>query len=179
MIETDRLILRQWKESDRDIFAELNADQDNMAFFPKTYNRSESDAFIDKTIELIATNGFGLFAVEVKETSQFIGFVGLASPPYETPFTPCTEIGWRLHKNSWGNGYATEAACAVLDFAFTELKKDEIVSFTSPLNLPSINVMKKIGLKRDESGDFDHPRIEPGHELRRHILYRITAQEYF
>lgn len=172
-IETERLILRQWKESDRDVFAELNGSHENMAFFPRPFTREESDAFIDKTISLINQNGFGLFAVEIKETSEFIGFTGLNRPTYQTHFTPCVEIGWRIHQRFWGKGYATEAALGVLDFAFQELKLEEVVSFTSHLNIPSIKVMERIGMIHDPKGDFNHPNVEEGHKLRPHTLYRI------
>lgn len=178
IIETERLILRQWKESDRKIFSELNADPENMKFFPRPFNEEESHSFIDKTIEIIDRDGYGLFAIVVKETNQFIGFTGLAVPSYETHFTPCTEIGWRIHKDFWGKGFATEAARGVLEFAFNTLQLNEIVSFTSHFNTPSINVMKRIGMIHDQNGDFDHPRVEEGHKLRPHVLYRITSEDF-
>lgn len=171
-IETDRLIIRQWLDSDRSTFRELNGDPENMEFFPFTFNNEQSDEFIDKTIDYIDHHGFGLFAVEIKETSEFIGFIGLMRPTFQAHFTPCTEIGWRLHKRFWGHGYATEAASHVLDFAFHTLKLEEVVSFTSTFNLPSIKVMQRIGMVHDPNGDFDHPRVENGHKLKRHVLYR-------
>ena len=177
-IETDRLRLRQWIDDDRALFAELNADPQNMEFFPSPILRSDSDIFIDKMIALIEENGWGLFSVEINETNEFIGFIGLAVPSYKTHFTPCTEIGWRLHKKYWGNGYATEGAKAVLNFAFNTLHKEEIVSFTSNLNIPSISVMKRIGMTRDIQGDFEHPNVKDGHKLRHHVLYRINASEF-
>jgi len=149
-----------------------------MKFFPNTFSTEESNAFIDKTIDLIDRDGYGLFAVEIKDCGQFIGFIGLAVPNYETHFTPCTEIGWRLHKSFWGNGYATEAAKGVLDFAFNKLNLNEVVSFTSHLNAPSINVMKRIGMTHDPKGDFDHPKVEEGHKLRPHTLYRIKSGDF-
>jgi ribosomal-protein-alanine N-acetyltransferase len=177
-IETERLILRQWKESDRDVFAELNQNPENLLFFPNTLTRKQSDDFINKTIQLIDNNGYGLFAVELKETSEFIGFTGLATPSFEAHFTPCTEVGWRLHKNYWGKGYATEAAKSVLNFAFNKLYLGEVVSFTSLLNTPSINVMKRIGMTHDPSRDFEHPRIEKGHKLRPHTFYQIKKENF-
>jgi len=176
IIETDRLILRQWKESDRQSFTELNLDPETMRFFPSTYSADVSNKLIDREIERINNDDIGLLAVEVKRTSDFIGFIGIARPSYETHFTPCTEIGWRIRKEFWGKGYATEGAKAVIKYAFDEIKLQEIVSFTSKLNLPSIKVMEKIGMSRDLSGDFDHPLVEEGHKLKEHVLYRIKRE---
>lgn len=178
IIQTNRLILRQWKDSDREMFGILNADPETLKYFPKTLTQKESNAFIDKSIEIINRKGYGLFAVEIKETNEFIGFTGLAIPSWEAQFTPCTEIGWRLYKDFWGKGYATESANAVLKFAFNELKLNEVVSFTSPYNVPSINVMKRIGMTHDPDRDFEHPRIEVGNKLRRHVFYAIKVKEY-
>ena len=178
MIETERLLLRQWIDSDRAAFCKLNADPETMCFFPNVFSKEESNAFIDKTIGLIQEQGYGLFAVERKSDHQFLGFIGLAHPAYETHFTPCTEIGWRIDKEHWGNGYATEGAKAVLNFAFNQLKLEEIVSFTAVLNQPSINVMKRIGMKLDLNGEFNHPRVEVGHKLERHVLYRLKREDY-
>lgn len=172
IIETERLVLRQWKECDREEFFSLNADPVVMEFFPKTLSREESDQFIDKTKDLIDSQGFGFFATELKSTGEFIGFIGLNKPTFEASFMPCVEIGWRLKKEFWRKGYASEGAKACLTFAFDVLKLDEVVSFTSVLNLPSIGVMEKIGMKRDTSENFLHPRVEDGHRLKEHVLYR-------
>ena len=177
-IETQRLILRQWKEEDKTPFFRLNSDKEVMAFFPNVLTKEHSDALADKIHHHIATKGWGCFAVERKDTNQFIGFIGLFEPTYQTHFTPCTEIGWRLHKDHWKQGFATEGARAVLEYAFHSLQKKEIVSFTTPQNRPSIAVMERIGMTRDWSGDFDHPNVEVGHPLRPHVLYRIQAESY-
>ena len=116
--------------------------------------------------------------MEVKDTGEFIGFTGLNVPTFEAPFLPGVEIGWRLAKGAWGNGYATEAARAALAYAFGPAGLDEIVSFTATTNLPSQRVMQRIGMVHDEAGDFDHPRIEDGHRLQRHVLYRITRAQW-
>ena len=121
MIQTPRLIIRQWRDSDRAVFAQLNADPEVMKFFPRPLSRAASDAFVDRCVRVIEERGYGLMAVERRDTAEFIGFIGLANPSYDTHFTPCTEIGWRLHKMFWGNGYATEGAAAVLDYAFGTL----------------------------------------------------------
>lgn len=172
-IETERLTLRQWQESDKAPFAKLNACPDTMKYFPRTFTEEESNAFVDKTMKIIEDKGYGLFAVEDFESEEFLGFVGLNEPNFEAPFTPCLEIGWRLHKDHWGKGYATEAAKAVLALAFERLNIPEIVSFTSSLNVPSLKVMEKIGMQRDHSGDFEHPNVEDGSPLKTHQLYRI------
>ncbi len=172
IIETERLDLRPWKESDREPFYQMCSDPEVMEFFPKTLNREESDAFVDKAMAAMDEQGWGLFAVEIRDTEEFIGFIGLNKPQFDAPFTPCVEIGWRLDKKYWKKGFATEGAQALLQFAFIKVDTDEIVSFTSKLNKPSIKVMEKIGMTRDEAGDFDHPMVEVDSPLRRHVLYR-------
>ncbi len=121
--------------------------------------------------------GFGLWAVEVSQGAEFIGFIGLAIPSWESHFTPCVEVGWRLAQAHWGQGYAPEGARASLRFGFEELGLDEIVSMTMPANHRSRRVMEKIGMHRDESEDFDHPMIAAGDPLRRHVLYRLRRDE--
>lgn len=172
MIETDRLLLRQWVEGDREPFAALNADPVVMEHFPATLSREESDAFMDRQMAIIDQQGWGLWAVEVRSTGDFIGFTGLLVPVFDAEFVPCVEIGWRLAAASWGNGYATEAATAVLDHAFTQIGLDDVVSFTYVGNDRSRRVMEKIGLT--ERLEFDHPNL-PGHRLRRHVLYGLAA----
>ncbi|GAA1667627.1 GNAT family N-acetyltransferase [Kribbella yunnanensis] len=173
-LTTDRLLLRQWRDSDREPFAALNADPAVMEHFPRLVTREESDALIDRASASITDQGWGLWAVEVRETGEFIGFTGMAVPRFEAAFLPGVEIGWRLAKSAWGNGYAPEAARAVLDFGFGPAGMSEILSFTAATNLPSQRVMQKIGMIHDEAGDFDHPRIPAGHRLQRHVLYRIS-----
>jgi len=173
-LTTDRLLLRQWRDSDREPFAALNADPAVMEHFPRLVTREESDALIDRAAASIADHGWGLWAVEVRETGEFIGFTGLSVPTFEAPFLPGVEIGWRLAKGAWGNGYATEAARAALDFGFGPAGLSEILSFTATTNLPSQRVMQKIGMTHDEANDFDHPRLPAGHRLQRHVLYRIS-----
>ena len=171
-LTTDRLLLRQWRDTDREPFAALNADPAVMEHFPRLVTREESDALIDRAAASIADHGWGLWAVEVRETGEFIGFTGLSIPSFEAPFLPGVEIGWRLAKGAWGNGYATEAALAALDFGFGPAGLTEILSFTATTNLPSQRVMQKIGMTHAE--DFDHPRLPAGHRLQRHVLYRIS-----
>lgn len=171
-IETDRLLLRQWRDADRDPFAALNADPIVMEHFPSTLSRAESDAFVDRHSALIDQRGWGLWAVEVRDSGEFIGFTGLSVPLFDAEFVPCTEIGWRLTVSSWGRGYATEAATAVLDFAFDEIGLDDVVSFTFVGNHRSRRVMEKLGLT--ERGEFDHPNL-PGDRVERHVIYGLSA----
>jgi RimJ/RimL family protein N-acetyltransferase len=167
VIRTERLVLRQWREDDREPFAALNGDPVVMEHFPATMTREQSDAFVDFNIATIAERGWGLWAVEAD--GAFIGFVGLNEPN----FRPGVEIGWRLARAAWGHGYATEAAQAVLAFAKNQLGLDELISFTSTTNLRSQRVMERIGMTHDPADDFDHPRVKDP-RLRRHVLYRLA-----
>jgi RimJ/RimL family protein N-acetyltransferase len=173
-LTTDRLLLRQWKDSDYEPFAALNADPAVMEHFPAPMTREASDDFVDRMRADLDRRGFGLWALEVRSTGQFIGFTGLSVPSFEAHFTPAVEVGWRLAKDAWGNGYATEAARASLAYAFGPAGLDEVVSFTATTNKPSQRVMERIGMTHEEADDFDHPRLEKGHRLERHVLYRIT-----
>ncbi len=172
-IQTQRLLLRRWVRSDRAPFAELNADARVMEHFPSTLTRTESDAAVDRIEAHFERHGFGLWAVEVPDQAPFIGFVGLAVPPFNAHFTPCVEVGWRLAVDSWGHGYATEAARAAIEFGFGPLALEEIVSMTVPENERSRRVMERLGMTRDPADDFDHP-LQADH--RRHVLYRLQAR---
>ncbi|MEJ0013366.1 MAG: GNAT family N-acetyltransferase [Bauldia sp.] len=176
-IETERLRLRDWIDADAEPFAALNADPRVMEFFPAKLDRAASDALIAKIRAAIAERGYGLYAVEVKDTGQFIGFVGLAHADFP-PVAPAVEIGWRLAREGWGQGYASEAAAAVRDHAFADLGLPELVSFTAEWNRPSRRVMERIGMTRDPADDFIHPRIAPGHKLAPHVLYRIDKRQW-
>ena len=170
-----RLLLRQWRPEDREPFAAMNADPRVMEFFPSTLTREESDAVADRLQETIDAHGFGFWAVEIPGVTPFAGFIGLTAPRFDAHFTPCVEIGWRLARQFWNHGYATEGAQAALAFGFHDLKLSEIVAFTVPTNVRSRRVMEKLHMRYDPSEDFDHPRIAEGHPLRRHVLYRIRA----
>jgi RimJ/RimL family protein N-acetyltransferase len=174
---TERLVLRQWRESDRAPFAAMNADPVVMECFPATLDRSQSDALMDRCIEQLRRAEYGLWAVEVRSSSEFIGFVGLAVPSWDAAFTPCTEIGWRLARSAWRHGYATEAARKALAMAFGPAGLDEVVSFATTGNVRSQHVMQRIGMTRDRSEDFDHPLVLDG-PLRRHVLYRLTRADW-
>jgi ribosomal-protein-alanine N-acetyltransferase len=175
LIRTRRLQLRRWQERDRDPFAELNADPEVMEYFPATLSKGQSDELVDR-IELdFDRHGFGLWALELLETGEFVGFAGLAVPQFEAHFTPAVEVGWRLSRSAWGRGYATEAGEAAIDFGFERAGLVEIVSFTSVGNHRSRAVMERLGMTRDPAEDFDHPALPTNDPLRRHVLYRRRA----
>jgi len=173
-LTTEQLLLRRWRPEDRPAFAAMNADPRVMRHFPSLLSREESDATADRVEAFFQKHGYGLWAVEVPGSAPFAGFIGLSSPRFEAHFTPCVEIGWRLAAEHWGRGYATEGARAALRFAFETLALDEVVALTAAGNLPSRRVMEKLGMTRDPADDFDHPSIDAGHPLRRHVLYRIA-----
>ncbi len=176
-LQTKRLILRDWRDSDIPTFIAMNQDRWVMEFFPEIWSEEKSRQCVENFRQHFVENGFGLFAVELQETQEFIGFVGLQKVGFTAHFTPAVEIGWRLDSQHFNKGYATEAAREVLRFAFAELKLQELVSFTVPSNRASRNVMEKIGMIRDEKDDFFHPRIEQNHKFARHVLYRINGFE--
>jgi RimJ/RimL family protein N-acetyltransferase len=172
-LRTDRLILRQWCAEDHEPFARMNMDPVVMEHFPAMLSRTETEAAIDRIAAHFAQRGFGLWAAELRESGEFIGYIGLAVPRFEAHFTPCVEIGWRIKHEHWEKGLATEGACAAVRCAFGDLGLHEIVSFTVPANARSRRVMEKLGMTHDAAEDFDHPLFDEGHPMRRHILYRL------
>ncbi|MEP7318937.1 MAG: GNAT family N-acetyltransferase [Panacibacter sp.] len=175
IINTERLGLRLWKDSDTAPFIAMNKDAAVMRYFPAIATTAETEAMIARIKTHFEKHGFGLYAVEEKSSQQFIGFTGFAVPRFENFFTPCVETGWRLQQKAWGKGYATEAAKACLQYGFEKLNFDKIFSFTSLGNTASEKVMQRIGMKR--IGEFDHPDIEQGHILCRHHLYMIEKRD--
>jgi RimJ/RimL family protein N-acetyltransferase len=171
-LTTDRLQLRQWRETDRDAFVAINQDPAVMRWLGSIMTESQTDAFVGRIQTSWQANGFGLFAVELRDTPGFIGYIGLAVPRFEAPFMPCVEIGWRLDSAHWSQGLATEGARAVLNWAVHTLALQNIVSFTVRDNLPSRRVMEKIGLTHNPTDDFDHPMLAADNPLRPHVLYR-------
>jgi RimJ/RimL family protein N-acetyltransferase len=168
---TARLLLRQWRSSDRTPFAQLNADPRVMEFFPSSLTREQSDAMADRCESFISERGWGLWAVELKTDGSFIGYVGLSIPTAQLPFSPCVEVGWRLAFDYWGYGLATEAAEEALRVGFEVLELAEIVSFTAVANRRSRAVMER--LRMTESGLFEHPSVPVGSALREHCLFRL------
>ncbi len=153
----------------------MNADAEVMGHFLAPLSRRQSDDLIERIEAGFETNGFGLWALELRAGGEFIGFTGLAVPEFEAHFTPAVEVGWRLARSAWGSGYATEAGVAALAFGFEEARLDEIVSFATVDNRRSRAVMERLGMSHDSADDFNHPGIAAGHPQRRHVLYRIAA----
>ena len=177
-LSTARLLLRRWRDTDREPFAALNAVPLVMEYFPARLTRADSDQLIAKIESGFDQRGYGLWALELRATGEFIGFTGLDTPSFEAHFTPAVEVGWRLARSAWGQGYATEAGLTSVGFGFEEAGLGEIVSITSTANLRSRAVMKRIGMTHDPLDDFDHPELEEGDDLRRHVLYRMSAGDW-
>lgn len=172
-IKTDRLLLRSWKDDDILPFYEMGQDPRVMEYFPSLWTMDMIKDFISRMTIQLVDNDYTLWSVEERSSQQFIGFVGLNKTNWETPFTPNIEIGWRLAFSFWGKGYASEAAKAVLNYAFNELTLAEVVSFTVVDNWRSRKVMERIGMSRDSKDDFLHPKLGPDHSMALHVLYRI------
>jgi RimJ/RimL family protein N-acetyltransferase len=173
-IRTARLVMRRWRDADRAAFAAMNADPVVMRYFPATLDRAASDASIDRMENLFGRQGFGLWALEVAGTAEFIGFTGLNPMPTGVPGEGGMEVGWRLAQHAWHQGYATEAAAAAVDVAFDGAGLDELWSMTAVLNEASQAVMRRLGMTPYQR--FDHPRIAVGHPLRPHIAYRLRRE---
>ena len=154
----------------------MNGDSEVMQYFPSILSEEEVVKMLGRIKSHFDEWGYGLYATEEKHSKEFIGFIGLSHPRFESDFTPCVEIGWRLRKCSWGQGYATEGAKAVLNYAFTVLDLSEVFSFTALTNVPSYRVMEKIGMTRE--GVFIHPNLPVEHALAEHWLYRITQPSW-
>lgn len=176
IIETPRLILRQWESQDIEEVIKLNQDPLVMEYFPKTLNKEETIAQIDRFSNHIKTHKFGPFACILKETGKCIGWIGLMIPPFDAHFTPCVEIGWRLASSYWGNGYATEGAQAILNKAFIDWNLKEVVSFTPRDNKRSRRVMERLGMHYNPQDDFQCPNLPLDHPLSWRVLYRINKR---
>jgi ribosomal-protein-alanine N-acetyltransferase len=175
---TARLLLRRWREADHEPFAALNADPLVMEYFPARLSRSESDDLIARIEAGFDQHGYGLWALELRATGEFVGFSGLEMPSFEAHFTPAVEVGWRLARSAWGQGYATEAGRVSLAFGFEAVGLEEIVSLTSVANLRSRAVMERLGMTHDPGDDFDHPGLPEANHLRRHVLYRRSVRDW-
>jgi RimJ/RimL family protein N-acetyltransferase len=177
-LKSRRLLLRRWRDEDAKGFARLSANPAVTEYLLPPRDRAESDALARRIKDHFAQYGFGFWAVELPGISSFIGMVGLARVSYEAHFTPAVEIGWRLDPAHWGNGYATEAAGLALDDGFGRLGLSEIVALTVPANSRSRRVMERLGMRRSEADDFDHPLVPDGHPLKRHVLYRLQSRQW-
>ena len=176
LFQSQRLGFRKWTEADTTPMATLNADPEVMEFFPSTQTREQTIDFLGRVDKQFKDYGHCWYAVDTLVDGDFIGFIGLAwCTQEELEFTPCAEIGWRLKKEAWGNGYATEGATRCLQYGFEELKLPEIYSFTATVNKRSEKVMQKIGMTK--IGEFGHPQIAEGHVLRQHVLYHLSAED--
>lgn len=171
MIVTDRLVLRPAVDADRDAIAALNAHPKVGEWLGGVRDRAESDAFVDRVQAHEFEHGFGFWVVERKDDHCVIGMTGVWWVPPELNMTPAVEIGWRFHPEAWGQGYATEAAKAALDYGFHTLKLPEIIAFTARTNLASQSVMRRIGMRHDPARDFDHPGLAKDHPLRAHVVF--------
>lgn len=172
-IETVRLRLRPWRDEDVDAWAAMNADPRVTEFLGGPYPRVRSEASARRIRAQLEANGYGWWVVEERDGAPFAGIIALQEVPYDTPFTPANEIGWRFPFERWGRGYATEGARAALEFAHAKLGWDEVVALTAATNVRSQRVMERLGMTRDPADDFDHPMLEPGDPLRPHVLYRV------
>lgn len=171
-LRTERLLLRRWRDSDREPFARMNADPEVMRYFPGLQDRASSDALVDRVEGLFADRGYGLWALETLSDDEFIGFTGLNPMPDGVPGAGGVEVGWRLVVPAWGHGYATEAARAAMAVAFDELRLPELWSMTAVLNTPSQRVMQRLGMT--PYADFDHPKVPVGSVVRPHVVYRLA-----
>lgn len=181
-LSAERLILRPWRDDDLAPFAALNGDPEVMAHFPKTLTPAQSDALAAQIRAALAERGFGWWAAEVPGVAPFIGFIGLSVPDFGAHFLPpgrqVVELGWRLARPFWGRGYATEGARLALRIGFDALGLAEIVTFTTTANARSQAVMRRLGMTHDAAEDFDHPKLPPGHRLRRHLLFRLQSKDW-
>ncbi len=180
-LTTLRLVLRDWRDCDLEHYAALNADADVRKHFGSLLTRAESDAEAARIRAHFAAREYGYFAVEVPGITDFIGFVGLMHGRYDIPGFGLNwvDLGWRLARPFWGRGYATEAAQAVTDFAFRELKLPELTAHTVPGNKRSRRIMERLGMTHTGSDDFNHPYFEEGHPLKPHVLYRLTPDQHY
>jgi RimJ/RimL family protein N-acetyltransferase len=170
-IRTDRLLMRRWRDSDREPFAAMNTDAEVMRYFPTAMKPADSDAFVDRIESRFEAQGFGLWALQLVATGEFLGYTGLNPMPDGVPGAGGMEIGWRLTRTAWGNGYATEAATAAVDVAFNGAGLPELWSMTAVLNKPSQAVMRRIGMTLH--AHFEHPAVDADSPLRPHVVYRL------
>jgi RimJ/RimL family protein N-acetyltransferase len=150
----------------------MSADPRVMEFFPSAYDREQAERTALRLRERLDRDGWGWWVAEVKESASFAGLIELQEVPFDAPFTPAIEVGWRLAHEYWGRGYATEGARAAIEFAFSALGRAEVVALTAAVNLRSQRVMQRLGMTHDPRDDFEYPHLDAGHRLRPHVLYR-------
>lgn len=176
LFESERLVFRPMTKADLPKLIKLNADEEVMRFFPKTMTSEETEIFFDKVQQHQVEHGYSLYGVSLKETNEFIGIIGLLNVNFEHDIQGEVEIGWRLLKEYWGMGYASEGAKAVLDYGFHTLGLNQIYAFTAAINTPSENVMKRLGMKL--LNPFDHPKVADDSSLKPHVLYCMTKEDF-
>ena len=172
-LRTARTLLRDWRDGDLPAWVAMNADPAVRRFFPSIQTEDEALSEAARIRANIAQRGWGVWALQIPGAIEFAGFVGLNVPNFEAPFMPAIEMGWRLSRDAWGQGWASEAAAAAAAFAFDNLELDELVAYTTPDNEPSRRVMQRIGMRHDAAGDFDRPGLDSSQPVRRHVLYRL------
>jgi RimJ/RimL family protein N-acetyltransferase len=177
-LRSERLLLRRWTDEDRDVLAQIHADPVVMRYRPAPLSRDQSDAVIDETEESFDTDGFGLWALERLEDGRLLGFTGFGTSDFDAPFCPAVDIGWTLARDVWGHGYATEGAVVALNYAFDQLRLDEVVAHTTEGNERSRAVMHRLGMTHDPADDFDAPWYRPDHTRRRFVLYRLERSDW-
>lgn len=174
IFKSERLGFRDWITTDLEKLAEINADPEVMKFFPAVQSTVQTKAFIEKMSLQFKEKGFCYFAVDNLKTGDFIGFIGLSEQTFDADFNPCIDVGWRLKQAAWNNGFATEGAQRCLDYAFNALRLEKINAMAPKINLPSVNVMKKLGMK--EVLTFNHPLLTDHARLRECVLYEFLYQ---
>ncbi len=177
-LETERLLLRRWTPADADAFGAMNADPAVMEHINAPMTRAESDAFLDRIADQFDEVGYGLWAVEVRDTARVVGFTGLALQGHQAPTTSAVEVGWRLSRDAWGHGYATEAATAAVDLAFGPAALEVLVSITTPGNLRSQSVMRRLGMRRAPELDFERESLPLGDPLRRAVVHQLSRRTW-
>lgn len=176
-LRTPRLLLREWRDGDIEPFAAMAADAEVMAMLPPPPDRAACEAWIGRMQTRFAGLDFAYWAVELPGEASLIGAIGLSRVTFPAHFTPTVEIGWRLARRYWGQGYATEAARAVVEDGFFRHDLAEIVAFAALSNQRSRAVMARLGMTYDPAEDFDFPVFPDGHRLRRSALYRVRRPE--
>lgn len=175
LFETDRLIIRNWRDDDKPVFAKMMADPIARTYFPDLMTQEYAYNIVDSDREMIAEKKYGWCAAELRQTGEFVGMIGLMDVDDTLPFhTPgMLEIGWYLDPAQWGKGLATEGANGMLNYLWSTFGLPEVVAFTATINTPSRAVMERIGMVYEPENDFEHPKVEDGHRVKPHVFYRL------
>lgn len=174
-LRTPRTLLRDWRDSDLDPWIEMNADPEVRRHFPKVNTREDSLGEAVRIRANLARQGWGMWALEIPGVDPFAGFVGLNVPTFAAPWQPAVEVGWRLARTAWQQGFATEAAAVALQFAFEKLALQQVIAISIATNIPSHKVMARLGMSRDATADFVHPSLSTDGQ---HFLHRISREAW-